>query len=90
MSANSYTATHKTWDHVGNITPNFEYSEAQRPHGEFRPADWLPVGRYDKLMEEYFVVSAGKIVALDGEGRVVPAGLKVLWSNSNTSTVAIT
>jgi hypothetical protein len=73
---NLYSANHKVWDHVGNITPNVEYSEAHRPHGEFMPAAWLPIGRLDKHYENYFVVSSGKIVALDREGRVVPAGLK--------------
>lgn len=77
MSFNLYNATHKTWDHVGNITPNVEYSEAHRPHGEYMVADWLPVGRYEKYYENYFVVSAGKVVTFDRAGRVVPAGLKV-------------
>ena len=48
MTFNQYTASHKTWDHVGNPTPNVEYSESHRPHGEFMPADWLPVGRFEK------------------------------------------
>jgi len=80
MSFNQYGATHKTWDHVGNITPNVEYSEPHRPHGEYLVADWLSVGRYDKYYEDYFVVSAGKIVAFDNVGMVVPAGLKVAFS----------
>jgi len=80
MAFNQYSANHKTWDHVGNLTPNVEYCEAARPHGEFIPAAWLPVGRYDKFYEHYFVVSAGKVVAFDREGRIVPAGLKVAFA----------
>lgn len=80
MTFNLYSANHKTWDHVGNITPNVEYSEAHRPHGEFIVADWLPVARYDKHYENYFVVSAGKIVAFDRTGAIVPAGLKTAWA----------
>lgn len=80
MSFNQYNATHKTWDHVGNITPNVEYSEPHRPHGEYLVADWLSVGRYDKYYEDYFVVSSGKIIAFDRAGRVVPAGMKVAFA----------
>ncbi len=78
--SNLYTANHKVWDHVGNITPNVEYSEAHRPHGEYIVADWLPVGRYEKHYENYFVVSTGKIIAFDRTGKVVPAGLKTAFA----------
>jgi hypothetical protein len=66
--------THKTWDHVGNLIPVVEHSEGIRPHGEFKPAAWLPVQFFDKHFEEYFVVMPGKIVACDNDGRLVPAG----------------
>jgi hypothetical protein len=49
----AYSATFKQWDHVGSITPNMELSEPHRPYGDFQPAHWLPVGRYDKHFEEY-------------------------------------
>lgn len=73
MAINNYVGNHKEWDHVGTITPDFEISEGIRPAEEFKPAAWLPVGRFDKYYEEYFVISAGKVVALDSDGRVVPA-----------------
>ena len=73
MAIQPYVGNHKEWDHVGSITPDFEISEGVRPAEEFKPAAWLPVGRFDKHYEEYFVISAGKIVALDNDGRVVPA-----------------
>jgi len=77
---NLYSANHKAWEHVGHVTPNVECSEPQRPFGELMVADWLPVGRQEIHYENYFVVSAGKIVGFDGVGRVVPAGLKVAFA----------
>lgn len=73
-SAGQYTGNHKTWDHVGNMIPVVEHSEGIRPHGEFKPAAWLPVQFYDKYYEEWFVMLPGKMVAFDNDGRVVPAG----------------
>lgn len=72
-SLGRYSANHKTWDHVGNMIPVVEASEGQRPHGEFRPAAWLPVQFYDKHFEEWFVVLPGKLVAFDNNGHLVPA-----------------
>ena len=77
MAINNYVGNHKQWDHVGTITPDIEISEGIRPAEEFKPAAWLPVGRLDKHYEEYFVISAGKVVALDSQGRVFPAGYLV-------------
>lgn len=72
-SLGRYTATHKTWDHVGNILPDLEHSEGIRPHGEFKPAPWLPVQFWDKHYENWFVVLPGKLVAADVDGWLVPA-----------------
>lgn len=71
-SLGRYNPQHKTWDHVGNIIPQVEHSEGIRPHGEFRPAAWLPVQFYDKFFEDWFVIMPGKILAMDNSGRVVP------------------
>jgi hypothetical protein len=68
-----YTTPHKPWDHVGNMIPVVEHSEGTRPHGEFKPAAWLPVQYFDKHFEEYFVIMPGKILATDNDGRIVPA-----------------
>jgi len=76
MVSQQYTANHRGWDHVGNVTPQVEYCESIRPHGEWMPANWLPVARFDKHYEVWKVVSAGKAVALTRDGRLVPAGLK--------------
>lgn len=95
--ANRYSATHRQWDHVENLFPNVEHSE-KGPHGrlagDFIPAPWLPVERYDKHFEAWSVVSPGKIVSLTRQAEaiksavsdwedsqhVVPAGLKVLFA----------
>lgn len=70
---NQYTASHKVWDHVGNIVPTVEHSEGMRPHHEFKPASWLPVQFYDKHYEVWFTILPGKVVALDPDGYVMPA-----------------
>lgn len=72
-SVGRYTPTHKTWDHVGNMVPVVEHSEGIRPHGEFKPAAWLPVQFFDKYYENWFVIMPGKLLAFDNDGRVVPA-----------------
>lgn len=85
-----YTANHKKWDHVGNLTPNIEISEGIRPSEELKPASYLKLVRFDKYLEDYYVVSAGKVVALDSNGDVVPAGLALqaaaytaAWAGAN-------
>jgi hypothetical protein len=72
-SLGRYVTPHKSWDHVGNMIPVVEHSEGIRPHGEFRPAAWLPVQFFDKYYEEFFVIMPGKILACDNDGRIVPA-----------------
>lgn len=68
---------YKEWDDWGHITPNVEYSEGQRPAGEFQIAPYLPMVRYDVYNREYKVLSQGKVVAFDVTGYMVPAGLKL-------------
>ena len=69
---NRYSANHKPWDHVGNIVPDVEHSEGERPAFEWRVASWLPVQFYDKYFENWVVVMPGKTVALDPDGAVMP------------------
>jgi hypothetical protein len=73
MAFNQHQANHKVWDHVGNMSPNVEHSEGERPAIEFQPAAWLPVQMLDKHYENWEVIKPGKIVALDNDGKVVPA-----------------
>lgn len=81
-----YVANHKFWDRMGRITPNVEWSESHRPHFEGAVAPWLPVQRYEQELETYFVISSGKVVALDRNGNLVPAGLRKAWCIATSST----
>lgn len=76
-SVGQYSANHKVWDHVGNIVPNVEFSEGERPAIEWKVAEWLPVQFFDKHYENWFVIMPGKVVAVDADGRLCPAGLKI-------------
>ena len=68
-----YSGTHKAWDHVGNVTPDFVVSEGVNPPGQWRPAAWLPTLFWDKYYEMWKTIMAGKVVAFDNHGRVIPA-----------------
>jgi len=72
-----YTGNHKAWDHVGNILPNVEHSEGERPSIEWKVAEWLPVQFFDKHYENWIVLTPGKVVACDPDGRLCPAGMKI-------------
>ncbi len=72
-SVGQYTGTMKPYDHVGNIIPDIEHCEGERPSFEYRPAAWLPVRFYDKHYENWDVVLPGKCIALDPDGRIMPA-----------------
>lgn len=85
--ANVYnTVTHAQWDHTGFIFPEVEWSGSEYPGGEFKPADYLPLVRYEKKMENWMVIMPGKPIALDRLGRVVPAGMKVAFDVASGST----
>lgn len=77
--------TYKQYDNRGHITPNFEFSEGVRPAGEFQVAKYLPSVSYNKFFEEHFVISGGKVVAFDGLGALVPAGLRRDITNYKTA-----
>lgn len=67
---------HKFYDDErSKITPDFEYSDGITPAGKYMPAPYLPRVRYDRLHEYPYVLSGGKVVAMDSLGYVVPAGL---------------
>jgi len=82
-----YVANHKYWDRMGRITPNFLWSESHQPHFESFPAPWLPVQRYEKEYETYYVVSSGKVVGETREGQLVPAGLRKTWNVAGATTI---
>jgi hypothetical protein len=68
-------------DILGQITPDpfvRKSWEAATPAGEWKPAAWLPVQFTKSDIHQgtdAYVISAGKVVAFDSTGRVVPAGL---------------
>lgn len=63
-------------DLMDNITPNnVVQMNASVPHGEWKPANWLPTVWQNEKSKDYFTISSGKIVSFDASGRVVPSGL---------------
>lgn len=82
-------------DIFDSITPNCVVQEDIRaPAGEWKPAAWLPIEWTQTNRDagtDAFVCSKGKVVAMDAEGRIVPAGLRVKWMASGcAAAVAIT
>ncbi len=85
--ANVYTSiTHKQWDHTGTVFPEVEWSGSERPAGEFQPANWLPLVRYEKKFENWIVIMPGKPIAVSRDGDFVPAGMKISWDVAAGST----
>ena len=68
-----YVANHRAWDHVGNIIPDIEHCEGERPSIEGKPAPWLPVQFFDKHFDNWMVVMPGKAIACDPDGFLMPA-----------------
>jgi len=68
-----YDPNHKAYDQIGNIIPVVDYSEGDRPHGEWWPACWLPVQFFEKYFSEWMVCMPGKALALDNDSKLVPA-----------------
>lgn len=103
-SPRRYSANHKPWDHVGNLTPGWKHSEGRYPHFDAAVAAWLPINgsansiamgfisRYDKELhtEDYKVVSAGKVVAVDGAGALLPAGVRKAWDAASGGDTVLT
>jgi hypothetical protein len=49
-----------------------EISKGERPALELRPAQYIPVLREDKFLEDWVVIGAGTIVSVDASGFLVP------------------
>ena len=77
MAISRFSSRFKTrTDLMDNITPNnVVQSNVSVPHGEWKPASWLPVVWQNEKSKDYFVISSGKVVSFDASGRVVPSGL---------------
>lgn len=86
------TPSYRWWDEWGRIAPNVEKAEGIRPPlGEAIVAQWLPVQRLENESQAYFVISVGKVVALDRQGNCVPAGLRKAWNvAAGTNALAYT
>jgi hypothetical protein len=62
------------YERNSNLTREFlEVSEGQRPALELRPAQYLPVKTQDHYLNDWVVISAGTIVAVDPSGDLVNA-----------------
>jgi len=86
--ANLYNTNHRQWDHFGYITPEIGHTEnTVAINFEGKPAAWLPVVRTESYTEFAITVPAGKVVALDREGRVVPAGYKYVFEAAGGDTI---
>ena len=77
MAISRFTSRFKArTDIMDNITPNnVVQANVSVPHGEWKPASWLPTVWQNEKSKDYFVISSGKVVSFDGSGRVVPSGL---------------
>lgn len=74
----NYLANHVVAPQIIQGTPNYnvEVSEGQVPPGEFFPAQYLPIVESEnRLAGSGFVLMPGKVVCLDQNARIVPAGL---------------
>lgn len=91
MAISRFQSRFKTrTDLMDHLTPNnVVQMNASVPHGEWKPAAWLPVLWQNERNKDYFVMSAGKVVSLDGAGRVVPSGLlrRALAATAKTDVI---
>lgn len=84
MPVKRYSPVHMVQgDYFDQITPNFITTrETRNPAGEFYAADWLPI-LFTKVASDWpYVCSGGKVVGLDGQGRIYPAGLRKVVSDA--------
>lgn len=77
MAISRFASRFKTrTDLMDQITPNNTVQmNASVPHGEWKPASWLPTLWQNEKSKDWFTMSSGKVVSLDASGRVVPSGL---------------
>jgi len=74
------------YERNSNLVREFlEISEGQRPALELRPAQYLPVKYQDHYLNDWVVITAGTIVAVDASGDLVNANGGVPQSVTYTS-----
>jgi hypothetical protein len=62
------------YERNSNLKREFlEISDGERPALELRPAQYLPVKQLDKYLNDWVVITAGTIVAVDASGDLVNA-----------------
>jgi len=67
----------KAENYLSSTTPIVERSEGVRPAQHYKPANYLPLIRFDKKVGDYKVISTGKVISVDSQGYIVPAGLLI-------------
>jgi hypothetical protein len=61
---------------LGTPIPNVRFSLSERPRLNTHVASWLPLQLENERHDEYYVVLTGKVVSLDSEGFLCPAGFR--------------
>ena len=103
MSHKQFTSNRRTrTDLATELHPDiFEEGSPLRPKGSAREggkdagsshqlAPWVPVAWQDTVSKNYFCLMTGKMVAMDIQGKLVPAGMKVLLDESDPDDDATT
>ena len=68
-----------------------EISKGERPALELKPAQYLPVVREDRYLEDWVVIEAGTIVSVDASGSLVPCnGFQGQTQTYTASDIGIT
>lgn len=91
MAIRRFSGSWKTRDDVmDNITPNnVVQPNVSVPAGEWKPAAWLPIVWTGEASKDSFVISSGKVVAFDGEGRIVPAGYAKIFGDAAALSTSV-
>lgn len=91
MAIKRFSGSWKTrTDILDNITPNnVVQPNVSAPAGEWKPAAWLPIQWQGEASQDYFVISSGKVVGFDQDGRIVPVRFRALGEDGNTTEATV-
>lgn len=93
MEGRNYFANHIPAPQIIQGAPsyNVEVSEGNNPPGDFYPAGYLKAVQFEeRIGGSWFVLMPGKVIALDTNKRLIPAGLawdKELFDAAHTAAV---
>lgn len=92
MAIKRFSGSFKTrTDVFDNITPNnVVQPNVSVPAGEWKPAAWLPIVWTGEASKDSFVISSGKVVCFDRQGRIAPAGYKKIVEAAGLTDVVLT